>query len=477
MKKLIAFLICISLFLTGCGAPTAETQPETTEATPTTVATEAPTEAATEAPTEAVAAEEGTIAETVVYDDGTFKLTAKEIDYSDDYSIKIKVLAENNSDKNVSFTGTQFSVNGITMYCGLHENVAPGKKSNGSIDITRENLEKYGIKSIATVKAQDAYIYNKDDKKTITRFQFSLETSISDGYVQEIDKSGQTIYDKDGIIIKYRGIETDWTDNEILSFYVENRTDSDINIFSDDVSVNGFMIYGSMVAHAYAGCVTYDGLSFLSSDLEENDIDSIEEVSFSLHASDSETKKRLWTTDEITVGRVPQQDATPNTEAATPATEAQNEDTIKIGNLVFPVDKDSTIKEAGEGLTDITLPDGNTYIGIYVRQFSGDESDIMRTFKPKTQHSACVEALVGNNAAATDHTTCKILGATINLDLVASSGGLTGIIGTFDDGEYIYTIIYAFSGTGSASSRGEQFTEFANGITTEKESLEITSVK
>ena len=52
MKKLIAFLICISLFLTGCGASTAETQPETTEATPTTVATEAPTEAATEAPTE-----------------------------------------------------------------------------------------------------------------------------------------------------------------------------------------------------------------------------------------------------------------------------------------------------------------------------------------------------------------------------------------------------------------------------------------
>jgi major membrane immunogen (membrane-anchored lipoprotein) len=111
MKKSIAFLICISLFLTGCGASTAETQPETTEATPTTVATEAPTEAATEAPTETVAAEEGTIAETVVYDDGTFKLTAKEIDYSDDYSIKIKVLAENNSDKNVSFTGTQFSVN------------------------------------------------------------------------------------------------------------------------------------------------------------------------------------------------------------------------------------------------------------------------------------------------------------------------------------------------------------------------------
>ena len=476
MKKLIAFLICISLFLTGCGASTAETQPETTEATPTTVATEAPTEAETEAPTEAVAAEEGTIAETVVYDDGTFKLTAKEIDYSDDYSIKIKVLAENNSDKNVSFTGTQFSVNGITMYCGLHENVAPGKKSNGSIDITRENLEKYGIKSIATVKAQDAYIYNKDDKKTITRFQFSLETSISDGYVQEIDKSGQTIYDKDGIIIKYRGIETDWTDNEILSFYVENRTDSDINIFSDDVSVNGFMIYGSMVAHAYAGCVTYDGLSFLSSDLEENDIDSIEEVSFSLHASDSETKKRLWTTDEITVGRVPQQDATPNTEAATPATEAQNEDSIAIGNLIFPVGEGQTIEEVDENTTRITYPGNTAAVGIFCDKPS-ESLDSLREYMPKMQHTGIVSGLVGEGGKASDQASCTILGASVGVDLLMGSNGLIWIVGTFDDGEYIYTIMYGFSSTASASEQGEQFAKFANGITTEKESLEITSVK
>lgn len=61
MKKMIAFLLCLCLVLSGCGASTVETQPETTEATPTTVATEAPTEAATEAPTEADGAQgEGT---------------------------------------------------------------------------------------------------------------------------------------------------------------------------------------------------------------------------------------------------------------------------------------------------------------------------------------------------------------------------------------------------------------------------------
>ena len=304
MKKLIAFLICISLFLTGCGASMAETQPETTEATPTTVATEAPTEAETEAPTETVAAEEGTIAETVVYDDGTFKLTAKEIDYSDKYNVKLKLLAENNSDKTVSFLGSNFSINGITMYCSFYCEVAPGKKANDSIDIDRDDLEKYGIKSIATVKGQDPYIYNKDDKETIARFQFSLETSISDGYVQEVDKSGQTIYDKDGVVIKYRGIETDWSGDEVLSFYVENNTDVDFGVYVDDTSVNGFMVYGSMVAYAYSGCVTYEELDFLSSDMEENDIDSIEEVSFTMYAYNRENGK-LWTTDEIIVGWVP----------------------------------------------------------------------------------------------------------------------------------------------------------------------------
>lgn len=304
MKKVIAFLLCLCLVLSGCGASTAETQPETTEATPTTVATEAPTEAPTNASTETIAALEGTIAETVVYDDGTFKLTAKEIDYSDKYNIKIKLLAENNSDKTVSFLGSNFSINGITMYCSFYCEVAPGKKANDSIDIDRDDLEKYGIKSIATVKGQDPYIYNKDDKETIARFQFSLETSISDGYVQEIDKSGQTIYDKDGVVIKYRGIETDWSGDEVLSFYVENNTDVDFGVYVDDTSVNGFMVYGSMVAYAYSGCVTYEELDFLSSDMEENDIDSIEEVSFTMYAYNRENGK-LWTTDEIIVGQVP----------------------------------------------------------------------------------------------------------------------------------------------------------------------------
>ena len=85
---------------------------------------------------------------------------------------------------------------------------------------------------------------------------------------------------------------------------MENNTDVDFGVYVDDTSVNGFMVYGSMVAYAYSGCVTYEELDFLSSDMEENDIDSIEEVSFTMYAYNRENGK-LWTTDEIIVGQVP----------------------------------------------------------------------------------------------------------------------------------------------------------------------------
>ena len=109
MKRILALILCLCMVLAGCGgAATAET----TEAS-TTATTEAPTEATTEPVTTAATEpepEEPTLEEVVVYDDGTFKLTAKEIDFTDKYSFKIKMLAENNSDQNQSVDKPQFCV-------------------------------------------------------------------------------------------------------------------------------------------------------------------------------------------------------------------------------------------------------------------------------------------------------------------------------------------------------------------------------
>lgn len=272
------------------------TQPQIIETEP--IETEAP-----ETDPPATEAAESALDEVVVYDDGTFKLTAKGIDYSGDYSVDIKFLAENTSDRNVSFSGDYFTINGITMYCFFYAEVAAGKKANCRMEINRDYLEAYGIDQIATIVAHDTRIYDSDEYDTIADFQFSLATSIADTYQQVIDDSGEVIYDQDGIVIKYRGIIESEYSGEELMFYVENNTDRDMTITVDNVSVNGFMVYGFLTVHAYSGCVAYETMDFSTSDMEENEIETIEEVGFTLRAYDPESYRTIWETDEIVITR------------------------------------------------------------------------------------------------------------------------------------------------------------------------------
>lgn len=310
MHRLLSLVlaICLCLSMAACGteessAPsTTEASTASTVAAPTvTVSTETEPTEAEPLPTEAVSLDV-TIDEQIVYENDSIKLTAKEIDFSDDRYIRVKFLAENNSDANISFIGNYFSINGITMYCGFYIEVAAGKKANGTLDLRIDDLEAVGIENIATVVARDVYIYDNEASETLTHLTFEIPTSIADEYTQTVDSSGQVVYDQNGIVIKYRGIVKDWTDEEVLSFYIENNSSPAVSIYTDDVSVNGFMVYGSMVAYAYPNCVTYEELDFSSSDMEENGIESIEEVSFTLWAYDDESNEKVWETEEITVG-------------------------------------------------------------------------------------------------------------------------------------------------------------------------------
>ena len=303
MKKVISLFLCLGLLLCGCGTIPDETTSLSSAAdadsdipVETFLVTTASAE--TEVSSECI-----TIEESVVFDNGDFKLTAKEIDFSDNYYVKVKFLAENNSDKNVVFSGSYFTINGITMYSSMYIEVSAGKKSNNFLEIRKEDLEHVGIENIATIVAQDTYIYDNDSYETILEFKFEIKTSISEGYTQTYDKSGETVYNQNGIIVKYKGIVPGQYSGEEMEFYIENSSNTAVNISIDNVSVNGFTIYGSMLAHAYPGCVCYEVADFSSSDLESNDIEMIEEVCFTLYAYDQETYETVWKSDEIIVGR------------------------------------------------------------------------------------------------------------------------------------------------------------------------------
>ena len=67
-----------------------------------------------------------------------------------------------------------------------------------------------------------------------------------------------------------------------VQLLIKNDTESDIIVQSDNVSVNGFTITDLMSSHVVAGTVSYTDMTVMEYSLEENGIETIDEVSFTL---------------------------------------------------------------------------------------------------------------------------------------------------------------------------------------------------
>ena len=92
----------------------------------------------------------------------------------------------------------------------------------------------------------------------------------------------QVVYDDNNIKVTYTGIEETSRKVEI-KLLIENNTDYTCAVQNRNLSVNGYMISGSMNAVVSSQKKCNDSLSIYKSSLEENKIDNIENIEFNLH--------------------------------------------------------------------------------------------------------------------------------------------------------------------------------------------------
>ena len=83
--------------------------------------------------------------------------------------------------------------------------------------------------------------------------------------------------------------------------YVENNSESDITIQGRETSVNGYMIDGMMSMEVKAGKKMNGGMTFLKKYVEDNHIESFEEIETSLHIFNQDTFDTIIDTSPITV--------------------------------------------------------------------------------------------------------------------------------------------------------------------------------
>ena len=83
--------------------------------------------------------------------------------------------------------------------------------------------------------------------------------------------------------------------------YVKNESEKDITIEGTNISVNGFMIDAWLYDNVYAGTVRFCELDLFASSLEENGIEEVEDVTFTINIIDPKSYNTIANSGELQV--------------------------------------------------------------------------------------------------------------------------------------------------------------------------------
>lgn len=230
---------------------------------------------------------EVTISEAVLVDEAGVKITAKSLATDGFLGPEIKLLIENNSGKDLTFQCRNASVNGYMVETMMSVDVVNGKKANDSLTFMESDFEVCGIEAIADIEIA-FHIFDMANWETyLDTDAIQIKTSIADTFEYAYDDSGKLAYEGNGVKIVVKGLAKDESIfGPSLVVYIENTGDKDVTVQARDVSINGFMVDAMFSCDVVADKRAVDTITFMETDLEENEITAIEDVELSFHVFD-----------------------------------------------------------------------------------------------------------------------------------------------------------------------------------------------
>ncbi len=257
------------------------------------------TETEKETETEAEKAEAVTIEEQVLVEQDGVRITAKE--YTEDafFGEGIRLLIENDTEKNITVGCNALIVNNFMITDLFAASVASGKKSNETMYMSSSGLEAAGIEEVGQVEIY-FHVYDSDSFDDLFNTDVvTIKTSAFERMDTTPDDEGKELFNEEGIRIvgKYVDENSFWGAGILL--YIENTSERNVSISCDNFSVNGFMLTPIFYTDIYAGKQAIDDITLMSSELEENGIESITDIELSFHISDLNSYETIRDTGAI----------------------------------------------------------------------------------------------------------------------------------------------------------------------------------
>lgn len=252
---------------------------------------------------EGIAEETGkgaSIEEQILLEQDGIKITATGMEEDSIWGEGVKLLIENNTEKNIGVGCNALIVNDYMITDLFSTSVAAGKKANEVMYMSSTELEAAGISNIGQIEIY-FHIYDGDNFETILDAdRVVIQTSQYENMDTENSQDGKELYNQDGIRIvgKYVDEGSFWGTAVLL--YIENTSGRNIGVGCDDMSINGFMVTPYFSCTVYDGKKALDDITIMSSDLEQNGIESVDELEVNFHIYDVDSYETITDTGAIT---------------------------------------------------------------------------------------------------------------------------------------------------------------------------------
>ena len=233
-------------------------------------------------------------------DQDGIKITALEYVKDSIWGDGIKVLIENETDKDVMVGCNALIVNDYMINDLFASEVAAGKKSNETIYLSSSELKAAGIDTVGRIEIY-FHVYDTDSyDKIFDSDCVTIETSAIDSIDTTANDEGTELYNDGGIRIIGKTVDENSFWGTAILLYIENQSGNNVGISVDDLSINGFMFTPYFSTTVYDGKKCIDDITIMSSELEENGIESIDEVELKFRVYNSDSYETIAESDPIT---------------------------------------------------------------------------------------------------------------------------------------------------------------------------------
>ena len=306
-KRCVALVLCFTLFAAmaiGSGSSDSGNKKDVVTSTdsgtdlandPSTADTEAKSNAENDASASSVPTRE----EQVLIVTNGIKITAKEYLTDKIWGDGIKLLIENSSDKDYTVGCDALIVNDYMITDLFSSKVAAGKNANETMYLSSSGLKAAGIESVGKV---EMYFHASDaEYNMVFKNEYAeIHTSEYDNMDTTPNDAGTELYSADGIRIVGKTVDENSFWGSAILLYVENNSGKSVGITVDDMSINGYMITPYFSTTVYDGKKALEDITIMSNQLEENGIESIDNVELKFHIYNSDTYETIADTEPIT---------------------------------------------------------------------------------------------------------------------------------------------------------------------------------